>query len=371
MNRCSRCLYPDTRPDTHFVDGVCSGCRSYDERAGVDWAAREKALIDLFESREVGPYEVVVPVSGGKDSTWQVLKLKELGVNVLGVNAGTDMLSDIGRRNLDNLKNYIDVIEWTPKLEARKKLIRIGLKQVGDMSWPEHCAIWSIPTQIALKFGSQYIVWGEQPQREYASPEGVEPATRLDGRWVSEFGGMLGMRISDVVGVDGLTYDDLAPFRFPEAKALDSAGIEGIWLGDYVDWDGGRNAFVAQQYGFETLPHPVEGSLANYENLDNHVTVLRDWLRFLKYGYGRATDIACNQIRRGRLTRDEGLKMIAKAERFPRSSLGKPIEEVLEWCGLTLEEFTTECDRWTNPEIFRFGETPIKSPDGTPIFKED
>ena len=350
MNRCKVCIYPDTRPDTHFVDGVCSGCRSYAERSSIDWAARADALVEILIEAKVrrAPYDCVVPVSGGKDSTFQVIKMRELGARVLAVNAGTDMLSDIGRRNLDNLKRFVDVLEWTPCVEVRKKLVRIGLFQVGDMSWPEHLGIWSIPTRIACLMRIPLVVWGEQPQREYATPQGVPPSTRLDGDWVAQFGGMLGLRLFDVVGMEGLTARDLDPFRFPTDEQLVEANVQGVWLGDYLDWDGWKNGFIAQQYGFECLPHPVETSLANYENLDNHVTVLRDWLRFLKYGYSRATDIACNHIRRGRLSREEGLKLAAAAEAFPTTSLGKPIDEVLEYFHITRRQFMEECAKWAS-----------------------
>lgn len=348
VTRCSICIYPDTRPDTHFVDGVCSACQSFAGRSNINWNERKDAFkAILSEAKKRGaPYDCVVPVSGGKDSFFQVLTLLELGARVLAVNGATDMLSDIGRRNLDNVKRFCDVIEWTPCTEVRKKLIRAGLRLVGDMSFPEHLAIWSIPTRVACLMRIPLVVWGEQPQREYATPNGVEPATTLDGRWVSEFGGMLGLRLADLVGYEGLTEDDLSTFRFPKAAELDAADVHGLWLGDYVDWDGWKNSFIAQQYGFECLPRPVETSLANYENLDNHVTVLRDWLRYLKFGYSRATDIACNHIRRGRLSRDEGLRLCEHAEVFPETSLGKPIDDVLAYCGLTREEFMSECKKW-------------------------
>jgi len=346
---CTRCIYPDTRPDAHFVDGVCSACRAYDERKTIDWGARHDELIALLEAVQTleAPYDCVVPVSGGKDSTYQVIKLKELGAKVLAVNAGTDMLSDIGRRNLDNLKRFCDVIEWTPNIEVRKKLIRIGLRMVGDLSYPEHLAIWAIPTRIACSMKIPLVVWGEQPQREYANPKDVPIATRLDSAWVAQFGGMLGLRLSDVVGMEGLTYRDLDVFRFPADSELRFANTAGIWLGDYIDWDGWKNGFIAQQYGFETRAHPVETSLANYENLDNNITVLRDWLRYLKYGYTRATDIACSHVRRGRLTRQEALRLTADP-RPPQTSLGKPIEEVLAYVGLTVEEWEQECKRWAS-----------------------
>jgi N-acetyl sugar amidotransferase len=371
MNRCTRCIYPDTRPDSHFdSDGVCSGCRSFDERASIDWAARAahiEALIAAAKKRQA-PYDVVVPVSGGKDSTYQVLRMVELGAKVLAVNGATDMLSAIGRRNLDNLKRFCDVIEWTPNIEARKKLVRIGLFRVGDMSYPEHLSIWSLPTRIAVKFGIPLIVWGEQPQREYATPDGIIPATTLDSSWVAQFGGLCGLRVSDLVGEEGLSERDLEVFRFPSDSELDSAGVQGIWLGDYELWDGWKNGFIAQQHGFEVMPHPVETSLANYENVDNHVTIPRDFLRYLKFGYTRGTDIACNHVRRGRLTRNEALRLEQKTVGFPWTSLGKPIEEVLAYFGLTLQQYIDECRRWMNPDIFSgFGDNfhpVLRKPNG-------
>lgn len=352
MTLCRTCIYPDTRPDAGFVDGVCSACRSYAERATINWKDRAQALSDLLAEARTRhtPYDCVVPVSGGKDSTFQVLTLTQLGARVLAVNAGTDMLSDIGRRNLDNLKRFCDVIEWTPNIEVRKKLMRIGLRQVGDLSYPEHLAIWAIPTRVACLMRVPLVVWGEQPQREYANPNGVPVSTRLNASWVAQFGGMLGLRIADCIGVEGLTEADLEPFRFPGDALLQAAGVDGIWLGEYVDWDGWRNAFIAQQYGFEVLAHPVETSLANYENLDNHVTVLRDYLRYIKYGYTRATDIACNHIRRGRLSRNEALRLVAdvEAQAEPRTSLGKPVADVLAYIGITEVEWREACARWAS-----------------------
>lgn len=362
MIRCTRCLYPDSRPDAHFVAGVCSACRSFDQRKEIDWTARALDLAKELEiARSTGTnvygtsvYDCIVPISGGKDSTFQVLKMKEMGATVLGVCAGTDMLSAIGRRNLDNLKRLIDVIEVTPNIEVRKRLIRIGLERVGDMSWPEHCAIWSIPTGMAHTFGIKLIVWGEQPQREYSNPDGVVPATNLDAAWVQEFGGMNGLRPQDLIDEGLFTDAEMAMFEFPDGASLARARVKGIWLGDYLDWDGAKNALIAQNNGFEALPFPVEGSIVGWENIDNHVTALRDYLRFLKYGYGRATDIASNHIRRGRLTRAEGMALIQKAEVFPQTSLGMPWQEVVEWCGIGASKFLAQCERWTNPALFEY-----------------
>jgi N-acetyl sugar amidotransferase len=355
MNRCKVCIYPDTRPDAHFVKGVCSACRARFPFAPVpDWGARLdalKALVAEAKARKA-PYDICVPVSGGKDSTVQVLKAVELGAKVLAVHGATDMMTPLGRRNLDNLKRFCDVIEVTPNLKVRKTLVRAGLYQVGDMSWPEHNIIWAAPTRMAALMGIPLVVWGEQPQREYSTPEGVEPATNLDAAWVAQFGGMGGLRLNDLIDLGWLTAADIEVYRFPPAEMLERANVRGIWLSDYIDWDGWKNAFIAQHYGFEMSPTPVETSLGNYENLDNYVTILRDFLRTLKFGYTRGTDIACNHIRRCRFTREEGLALEAKTFGFPWTSLGKPIEEVLAYFDITLEQYIDECRRWMNPEIF-------------------
>jgi len=346
MIRCNVCLYPDTRPDADFQDGTCSACRSYEERKNIDWDENLDALLGIIsEAKEKGAmYDCVIPVSGGKDSTYQVLKMKELGARVLAVNAATDYLTPLGRENLDNLKNYCDLIEVTPNIDVRKKLVRIGLREIGDLSYPEHMIIWSTPTRIAKQMGIPLVVWGENPQNEYACPEGSVPAKNLDADWAAEFGGYCGLRIDDVIGMDGITEDDMAIYRFPD---LTDSDVKGIWLGDYIEWDGWKNAFISNQYGFKFGALPPEGSAANYENLDNYVTVLRDYLRFLKFGYNRATDITSSLVRHKRIHRGEAMRIIEKQEAEPpRTSLEKPIKEVLEHVGLTEGDWVEACEKW-------------------------
>ena len=349
IERCEVCIYPVTRPDTHFRLGVCSACLSYAQRATIDWHARRETLKQVIaQARAVGAaYDAVVPVSGGKDSTYQVLTLKEMGARILCVAAATDYQSAIGRRNLDNLKRYADVIEVTPQIETRKKLIRIGLRLIGDLSYPEHLAIWAIPTRIADQMGVPLVIWGEQPQREYATPADIEPSAELNADWVAQFGGLSGLRIDDLIGMDGLTQDDLSIYRFPE-----STTTKGIWLGDYIDWDGWKNALIAQCYGFEVMPHPVEGAGAHYENLDNYVTVLRDYMRYLKFGYTRATDILCSHVRRGRLTRAEALQLESLSMTQPETSLGLSIDAVLNYIGITRTEWDEQCMVWQNHDLW-------------------
>lgn len=365
---CKACLYPDTKPDLLFDEhGVCNACRNFEARTEVDWEARRKEFLETVEayrSKDGTNYDCLVPVSGGKDSTYQVLRLLECGMNPLCVTATTDQLSEIGRRNIENIKRLgVDYIEVTLNPVVRRKLNKLALIEIGDISWPEHVAIFTVPVRIAVQLGIRLIVWGENPQNEYGGPGASTRKNVLDRRWLEEFGGLLGLRVSDLPEMGEFTKRDLIQYVYPTDAQLQEAGVTAIFLGYYFPWDGYANALYAQAYGFECLPTVVEGSLANYENLDNHQTGIHDYFKYIKYGFGRATDIANNHIRRGRMARADAARMVARHDgKFPWTCLGMPIKETLDEIDMTLDEFVTVCDRFTNKKIFRCNDRgePIK-----------
>lgn len=344
--RCTRCVMPSTRPETAFVDGVCSACLSYDKRPLIDWEQRRANLLDLLE-RYGG--KCIVPSSGGKDSHWQALTLRELGADVTVITATTDDPSDIGRRNIANLARYCDTIEVTPDRTVRNKIARIGLREVGDISFGEHMAIWATPHQMAIKLGIPLIFYGESPQNEMGGPLGTETETRMTRRWVTQFGGFLGLRATDLVGMDGITERDVEPYLQPTDVQMQ--GITTYFLGQFLPWDGLRNAEVAREHGFEWWHTDVEASIGAYESLDNHQTGIHEWFKQLKYSYMRPTDIASLAIRRGRMTRDDALRLIAEREVFPETYLGKRYEDILERIGVTVEEFHRIEHQFTNRSL--------------------
>ena len=356
---CRRCIMPGTKPDLRIDDeGVCSACRSYEQRDLVDWEARRdelEAILDSHRVKDGSNYDCIVPVSGGKDSTYQTVRMLELGMNPLCVTATTDQLSEIGRRNIENLKKLgVDYLEITVNPVVRRRLNRIGLTQVGDISWPEHVTIFTIPVRVAVQFNVPLIVWGENSQNEYGGPAAAADDHVLTRRWLEEFGGMLGMRVTDIVGQEQIERRHLIQYTHPTDEELSRVGVTGIFLGYYVPWDGFTNALVAQAHGFETYPKTVEGSVVNYENLDNIQTGIHDYFKFLKYGFGRATDLICMHLRRGRLTRADGLQLARKHDgKFPWHYLGYPIDAVLKEIGMSLDEFVRVCDRFTNKKLFQ------------------
>ena len=205
-----------------------------------------------------------------------------------------------------------------------------------------------------MQFNVPLIIWGENSQNEYGGPAAASENNILNRRWLEEFGGLLGLRVSDMVGVDGITKRDLIPYMYPEDAELNRIGVTGLFLGHYLPWDGLSNALIAQAYGFETSPTATLGSMVNYENLDNYQTAIHEYFKFLKFGFGRATDHACLHIRRGRLSRDIGLEIVKRMDgKFPWEYLGKSLAETLRPLDLTVEEFIKVCDQYTNKKIFK------------------
>jgi N-acetyl sugar amidotransferase len=363
MKYCTECLYPSTKPDLVFENGICNACINFKKRNCVDWQKRKQEFIDIFDkykSKDKNNWDCIIPVSGGKDSTYQVYKILKLGYNPLCVISSTCHLSDIGRANIENLKHMgVDLIEFTTNRKIRKQLNHIGLETVGDISWPEHLSIFTIPISIAVKFNIKLIVWGENPQNEYGGPASSTTNNVLDRSWLENFGGLIGLRESDIIMLseNNIKENDLIPYKYPSDIDIQRVGVTGLFLGYYFPWSGVGNAIISESCGFKTFDKFVEGSACDYENLDNYQTGIHDYFKYLKFGFGRATDIVNNLIRRNILSREDGLEIVKKHDgKYPHTCLGKDINEILSYIGITKEKFNEICDNFTNKELFKTDE---------------
>lgn len=366
---------PSTKPDLLLDDaGICNACRSFEGRKQVDWAGRYlelQRILEKYRRADGSNWDCIVPVSGGKDSTFQVVQMLQLGLNPLCVTATTCDVTEIGRRNIENIKNLgVDYVEMSPNPLVRAKLNKIGLMQVGDISWAEHVGIFTVPVRAAVQFNVPLIIWGENSQNEYGGPAAASDSNVLNRRWLEEFGGLLGLRVTDMIGQEGLTRKDLIPYFYPDDAELQRVGVTGLFLGHYLPWDGLSNALVAQAYGFQVASEITLGSMVNYENLDNHQTAIHEYFKFLKFGFGRASDHASLHIRRGRLTREMGLSIVQRLDgRFPWEYLGKSLVDTLRPLDITVDEFIVVADSFTNKKIFKRDSSGvlIKALDGSPI----
>ena len=352
------CLFPETKPDLFFNEqGVCSACvSSIQKKNEIDWNNREKEFFEIINKYKKQPnesgYDCLIPVSGGKDSSYQAYFMKEVcGLNPLCVCFETTSITELGQKNLDNIsKMGIDVIYFKKNYEVYKTMVIEGFKRVGDEMWPNHIGIFTIPVNIAVKFNIPLIIWGENPQQEYGGPLEAVENKYLNRRWLEEFGGLIGNRIQDMIGINGLTEKDLTPYFYPSDEEIENIGVIGLFLGHYFFWDAKKQLEIVKKHGFSVKEDgPVEGTYTNYENLDEKMHGLHDYLKYVKYGFGRATDHACIDIRNNRITREEGLKLVKRYDgKYPHNS----INEFVKYSGITKSEIDSIIDSFTNFMLF-------------------
>lgn len=367
IQRCLECLMPFSRPDLASVGGVCSGCWAYKQRAEIDWRARQDALIGIIESLKPNSdgFNCVCPSSGGKDSGFQTLELIRLGARPLVVTATTCMLSDIGKANIRNLARYATTIEHTPNLRVRALLNRLSLELVGDGNLPEHYSIFATPWRIAKQFGIGTLFYGECPTTEYAGPLDMVGADQMTRRYITEFGGHLGMRPSDFVGMQGIRREDMADYQMPPEH--DMAQMRAYFLGYFLPWNSHKNAQVSARAGMQTMGEPP--SIANWwtgENLDNLGThCLHDYFGLLKFGYGRLCAQISVDIRYGLISREEAASIVRERDcSFAERYLGVHYTEILEHIELPEPRFWELARQYANKALFDVsGERPVMKPE--------
>ena len=356
MKFCKKCLYPSTKPQLQFDErGICSACNNYKLKDEVDWGKKKVDLLhilDKYKSKDGSKYDCIIPVSGGKDSTFQTYTIKEtFGLNPLAVNFHPHDQTEIGRKNLENLKQLgVDCIEFSPNPIVYSKLAKFGLVELGDFQWPEHIGIFTVPVQVAVRYKIPLIIWGENPQLEYGQPTNIDTDTILDREWNEKNGGYFLDKIKpkDMTKY-GFKTKELIPYIYPSDDDIRRIGVTGIFLGSYIKWDLFKQLDFVKELGFSENDELKEGTYDKWENLDVYFTVFHDYFKFLKYGFGRTTDHASIEIRYERITREQGIELVKKYEgKIPRKYLGK----FLKSADISEQEFHDICDKFTNKEIF-------------------
>lgn len=360
MKYCARCMYPANAKPAILLDeeGVCSGCRYHESRRRVDWARREKLLREILEehkrkAREAGsPHDCIIPVSGGKDSHFQAHLLKNVyGMNPLFVTFNHIYNSPLGLRNLNNLVERFgcDLIRYTASPAAVRKISRAMLKRVGDLTWHYHAGIMTFPYQIAVKYRIPLIVWGEEGFAELTGMFTLDDMVEFT-KWKRQEHDMRGYEPHEIIGEEsGVTEQEIAPYIFPADEEIESVGVRGIYLSNFFNWDAKAQAeLVIEKYGFEVHRSRRDRTFLLYAKTDDHANDVHDYLKYLKFGYGRATDDASIEIRHGRMTREEGVEQVMKYDAVrPRT-----LETYLKFLGVTEEEFYAWVEPMRDPEIW-------------------
>ena len=341
MRSCVRCTLNEAADTVTFrADGVCSVCAQHEvKHTKIDWAAKRAELNAIADSvRGKGTYDLVLPFSGAKDSTFQLwFVTTQLKLRPLVCRVNHHMYRPQIARNIQRCQEKLgfDMVEFTPNWRVWRELMVESLKRRGDNCYPCHVSIYSYPMKVALQHGIRLICWGEV-LNEYQS---------WGTGWDEDVGEVRFNRAMNM----GMTADDmflflggrverreLEPFAYPSAAALKTLGVRSLCLGSYLKWDARANTeIIKRELGWEGAV--VEGTAPGYtwDKTECKNQGTRDWLRYIKRGQGRTAHHANIDIRDGRMTREEGLVLAAAHDGKEPASL----PYILEKMDISREEF--------------------------------
>jgi N-acetyl sugar amidotransferase len=338
MDYCKRCVYPaNTKPGIVFDEqGICSGCRTFEQKTifqdQIDWDGRRLLLKELLLEHSArqrvknNPYDCIIPVSGGKDSHYQTwLIRKQFGLNPLLVTYNHTFNTPLGIRNLTNLVEKLDcnLLRFSTAPGSAIRMAKYMLKRIGDVTWHYHAGIMTFPIRAAVQYDIPLVVWGEEGFSELVGMHNLDDFVEFTKKKRQEHM-MRGFEPDDLLAEPDcpLTRYDLAPFFYPSDEDIERVGVRGIYLSNYVPWNARDHAeFVIRELGFESA-QSRERTFNIYAKTDDlHANGLHDYLKYLKFGYGRATDDAANEIRHGRMTREQGIEMVMRYDHLRPSDM--------------------------------------------------
>ena len=341
LKRCVKCIMPETQQGIEFdKEGVCAVCRQHEVKVKIDWEKKEKKLIKLIDQyRGKYAYDCLIPFSGGKDSTFTAyILVKKYGIKPLLVSLDHGFLRP---RTLENRvktvkKLGVDILTFRPNWKVVKKLMLESLKRKGDFCWHCHTGVFAYPMQIAIKFNIPLVFWGE-PSAEYTSYYSYEKPEEVDEVRFNKLVN-LGITADDMFKFLNGAVDirDLAPFKYPPLKDLRAINYRSVCLGSYIPWNARKQAEIIRKE-LDWRWDVVEGipKSYGYQKIECMLYGMRDYLLFIKKGFGRTAHLVSIDIRNSGLSREEGLKLAEKYDGKRPASM----DWFLNMLGITEKEF--------------------------------
>lgn len=354
MKICKKCIQPDTRPGIYFnKDGICGACLWTEEKKKIDWKTRENKLQKIAEwakKTTKSNYDCVIGVSGGKDSTKQALTARDrLGLRCLLVNSEPDEITEIGRYNIENLKNLgFDVISLRPNPKIMKKLVKRDFyKYLNPVKITEY-SLYSSSYIVADQFNVPLIIQGENVGLTFGvSLTGVGKG--FNALKINE-SHTLSSGWEEYLEVDGIEERDLYMFHY-DRKRLEKKGVRGIWIQYFLkEWSYRGNAEFAQKHGLRSRPTDFDpnsiGTYMPFAQLDTDMHVVNQMLKYIKLGFGECMDHACYDLRDGIITRDEAIDLVRK---YDGKCAEHYIENFCDYIGITIDEFWRVAKKFRGP----------------------
>jgi N-acetyl sugar amidotransferase len=335
---CIRCCMPETQEGITFDEmGICQACQSSEQKIHIDWVEREKKLREILETAKQkagNNYDCILPVSGGKDSTFQMhVLVKVYNMKPLAVTFNHNWYSETGWYNLQNsLREFnLDHIMFTPNRDLINRLAKRSLDGIGDSCWHCHAGVGAFPLQVAVKFNIPLLVWGESIAEASGRASYKCPVRKFDRDYFTKVSAKL--KPSELT-CEYLTERDLYPFNVPSLEDIERVGVFGIHMGDYLFWDDERQTeFIMETYGWKETE--MEGAYKGYKSAECVMAGVHDFTCYLKRGYGRGTYQACFDVRTGLLTREEGFDLATKCD----TERPQALDYYLKVTGMSEQEF--------------------------------
>ena len=353
MRYCTRCVMPDTKPGV-FMDeqGVCSACRSVEKKKEIDWEARHTELKEVCEEikrTNTACYDCLVPVSGGKDSQYQVWMMKEMGMNVLSVCLGAHLPTEEGIANLNSMieNMKVDNIKVNLKPGTYRQLRRKAFLRQGEPNWAEHCAVFSSVVNVAVIYDVPLIIWGEDIAVEFGGM--TSKKRKADAIDINKNDLIKDKTILNWLDGD-IKEKEVFFYKYPSWDLIKDRKIRSIYLGYYDNWDGKKHYELAKEYGFQPRKEgPLSGNCIDYDNIDEKLCEINIWLKYIKFGFWRPTDQCCYQIWNDRMTREEAVKIVNELQgQFPKEYY----QDFRDYHMLTEKEFWDTVEKFRNHNIW-------------------
>ena len=351
---CKTCLMPDTRPRIVFdADGVCNACHTAEGKSSIDWDARRAEFLDYVERfrPKDGPYDCIVPWSGGKDSSAIAWKLKfEFGLNPLLVTFSPLMPNDIAVHNREEmLKAGFDHLMIRANQKVSRHLSRRFFIERGDPKIHWNAGVNSVPVQAAVNYGVPLIFYAEHGESEYGGRVLSE-----EHRKIRDFAEVLEHQIGDdpYNWMDDVVEEqDLAPYLYPDLGRVEELGVKALYFAYFFRWSMKENYdYIKDKIDFRLAENDrTDGTFTNFDSLDDKIDNLYYHMQFIKFGFGRAVRDACRMIQNNQMTRAEGLEL---ARRYDAEFPAMYHDEHLEYLALSEGEFQDTVDKHRDPKIW-------------------
>jgi len=336
MNYCTKCVAPSTKPNLTFDDeGVCSACRNHEKKKNIAWDRRWQLLDQLVRANRIMggsiKYDILIPVSGGKDSIAQVYyAVEKLNLKVLAVSVDYGIKTEIGKYNLNLIPNIgCDLVIFKPNQKVHKRLVKQAFLETGTPDSINHPLLYCYPIHLAEELNVPLVMFGENPAFEYTGDSSFKLFQSIDQKWYGEY---ISYNNDFLLKIKSQYFIGDVKYYFLPSRTK----TRTLFLSDYIFWDSESNLKVANQYGFNSLDRRT-GTYRGYSGIDEQFHYLHQRIKFLKFGYGRATDHACEDIRNNRLDRKEAQELV---EQYDGEQPDKQIiDNFCEYIDITYDEF--------------------------------